>query len=269
MSYPTFPAELLDHIVGNLHDEKDDLKNCCLTSKSWVPRTRQYLFATVELCTAKNLQSWKSTFQNPSTSPARHTETLIVGYYCLASIENADSSWLATFSRVVRVELDVGGGGLNYMSTVSLLPFHGFSPLLKSLRINSISFPSSKVFDLIHTFPLLEDLAVTAMARHPIEDQEPIAVKSYSPAFTGALDLHLMIGRDTTAVRLLSLSGGLNFRSMRLRWGDPNNISLIRALVKKCSPTLESLEIRSRLIGMSIRRLCVRTADSCLQTIRC
>ena len=270
MPHPSFPAELLDHIVDNLHDEKEDLKNCCLVSKSWIPRTRQYLFATVGLRTAENLQSWKATFQDPFISPARYTKTLIVGYSCLVAIENAgDNGWIATFSRVMRLELDVGGGGPNYMSTVSLLPFHGFSPLLKSLRINSISFPSSKVFDLIHTFPLLEDFAEAAIACHQTERDGLVPAKHLNPpAFTGTLFLRFVVGNDPIAVRLLSLSGELHFRSMCLVWGHPNNVSLIRALVKKCSSTLESLEIRSHLIGMSIRRLCVHTADSCSQMIR-
>jgi uncharacterized protein (DUF2384 family) len=34
MSNP-LPAEMLDHIVGYLHDTQDALKNCCLVSKLW------------------------------------------------------------------------------------------------------------------------------------------------------------------------------------------------------------------------------------------
>jgi hypothetical protein len=109
---------------------------------------------------------------------------------------------------------------------------------------------------------------VTAIARHPIEDHETIAFKPHSPAFTGTLFLPMVVGSDPTAVRLLSLSSGLHFRSMRLRWGHPNNLTLMRALVKKCSSTLESLEIRSKLIGMPSWHPCVRTADSRLQMIR-
>ena len=39
MSNLHLPAETLDHIVDHLHDTKDALRNCCLGSKSWVPRT--------------------------------------------------------------------------------------------------------------------------------------------------------------------------------------------------------------------------------------
>ena len=34
MSNP-LPAEMLDRIVGYLHDTQDALKNCCLVSKLW------------------------------------------------------------------------------------------------------------------------------------------------------------------------------------------------------------------------------------------
>ncbi|KAF9789198.1 hypothetical protein BJ322DRAFT_1000595, partial [Thelephora terrestris] len=45
---PYLPPEILDLVTDNLSDEPSTLKACCLVSKSWVPRTRKHLFASVK-----------------------------------------------------------------------------------------------------------------------------------------------------------------------------------------------------------------------------
>ncbi|KAF9789295.1 hypothetical protein BJ322DRAFT_1000309, partial [Thelephora terrestris] len=49
MSNRFIPPEICDHIVDFLHDDPKTLKQCCLCSRSWVPRTRKHLFAVVRL----------------------------------------------------------------------------------------------------------------------------------------------------------------------------------------------------------------------------
>ena len=102
MSHPPFPAELLDHIIDDLHDARDVLKSCCLVSTSWVPRTRRYLFADVTFHDAKDLRSWKNTFPDPSASPACYTDHLAI--FCPEEVTPADAEergWITAFSRVV------------------------------------------------------------------------------------------------------------------------------------------------------------------------
>jgi hypothetical protein len=43
ISVSRLPAEMLDHVVDHLYDTEDALRNCCLVSKSWIPRTRKHL----------------------------------------------------------------------------------------------------------------------------------------------------------------------------------------------------------------------------------
>ena len=75
------PCELLDHITDLLRDNPTSLRNCCLVSKSWVPRARKYLFAEVDFQTtgSPRLQMWKKAFPGPSTSPAHYTKDLAIG----------------------------------------------------------------------------------------------------------------------------------------------------------------------------------------------
>jgi len=71
MSNPYLPRETLDHIVDLLHDKPETLKEYCLVSKPWIPRTL-FEFISVEV-----LESWKKSFPDPQTSPACHAHTLM------------------------------------------------------------------------------------------------------------------------------------------------------------------------------------------------
>ena len=103
MPNPYLPAELLDHIVDLIHDSKTTLRNCCLVSKSWIPRTRKHLFADIRFDTEKKLESWKEMFPDPSTSPGHYARTLFVDYFRI-TVADADSEaggWIRGFSGVV------------------------------------------------------------------------------------------------------------------------------------------------------------------------
>ena len=181
---PRFLEELLDHVVDHLHNERHNLKNCCLVSKSWVPRTRKHLFATISLHHEGDLQSWKNVFPDPSISPAHYTKTLVIG--CPQSVTAGDveeGGWLSAFSRVVRLAMYIPSMDRR---VISLVPFHGLSPVIKSLRIYLTTFPSSPIFNLICSFSPLENLHVEvreALADHvdscdgqqpPVRNTKPI-----------------------------------------------------------------------------------------------
>ena len=246
MSDPRFPSELLDSIVDHLHDTRRALERCCLVSRSWVPRTRKHLFANVTFHAATGLQSWKNAFPNPSTSPARYTKNLVIR--CPEEITAADAEehgWIPAFSRVVHFDLEVHEG-----PEASLTPFHGFSPVLKSLHVSYITLSSSRVLDLLHSFPLLEDFAVTAWDTPLIEnaDRQPTIVQ---PPLTGTLRLGALEGMSPIISQLLSPLGGLRFRKLELSLHREEDISSISALVG-CCLTLESLRVNFGICGASV-----------------
>jgi len=99
MSNSHLPREILDYVVGLLHDKPDALKQCCLASKSWVPRTRKYLFASITFNHADDLEAWKKTFPDPANSPAYHTRSLFVG--CPRFVTAADAEeggWISSLA---------------------------------------------------------------------------------------------------------------------------------------------------------------------------
>jgi len=230
------PPEILDLIIDHLHDEPTTLKTCCVVSKSCVPRTRRHLFARVEFCDSEfHVERWKKTFPDPSNSPAHHTRTLsISGTSGLSVIAAAEAGWVRTFHNVVHLEL-------SRMNRTSLVQFYGLSPTIRSLGLTCTT--TSIVFDLICSFPLLEDLALGAV--FPKSDAGGCNTHLTSPKLTGTLDLSTLGGICLLTRRLLDLPGGLRFSKINTLFFD-KNAKLLTDLVSSCSDTLEFLTIGYR-----------------------
>jgi len=260
MPSPYLPPEILDQIVDNLSNESKTLQNYCLVAKSWVPRTRKHLFADVKLSSSKVLQSWKETFPDPSNSPAYHTRTLSIS--CSRRVTAADmeeGGWIKTFSRVVHLEVDSKQNSND--SGISLTPFHGLSPVVKSLCVTSVRLPHLRVFGLVRSLPHLEDLTLIAHGiandGPDVHDGPPIAIPPpSSPPFTGTLRLILLGGMEPAARRLLDLPNGLRFRNLILPWLQENDILWINGLIVGCSDTLRGLYLTNHVIGAATWLLC-------------
>jgi hypothetical protein len=258
MSDPPLPTELLDHVVDHLYDMRAALRNCCLVSKSWIPRTRKHRFTDVMFYTIKSLQTWKEMFPDPLTSPVCYAKLLFVGNSEAVTVADAEAGgWITGFSRVVRLVVS----SLHDESETSFVPFHGFSPVIKSLRVFTPTILPSPVLSLILSFPLLEDLSVIRSRDAPNVDVDgsdrllTTAQPSNPPAFTGTLELRLGRGAEHFIHRLLFLPGGIHFRELTLTWTHEGDHLLTTVLVEGCSHTLESLDINYKLCGTSTRHL--------------
>jgi hypothetical protein len=169
-------------------------------------------------------------------------------------------SWIRGFSRVehLGVRAHVLDLGFNKSAT-PLFPLHGFSPVIKSLRVYIPGIPPSQIFNLILSFPLLEDLAVIIHCGMSIDnevDEMPTAAPPPTPStFTGSLELSLQRGMKVITRRLLSLQSGIHFRRLTLTCFSGEDLLSATALVEGCSHTLESLDINSDLRGTSSRHL--------------
>ena len=257
MSSPRLPTELLDQTVDILQDSTNALKSCCLVSKSWIPRVRKHLFANTAFRTPRDLKSWKSMFPDPSTSPARYTKSLFVKLPLVVTASDAEEGgWIRTFSRVVHFNVDIDG--TKDWEYLILIPFHGFSPAIKSLLISFSNFPPSRIFNLINSFPLLEDLSVITLnfflitEGYNLNPRQAETPSSSPPVFTGCLKLSLGCGMDDIVSRLLLQPDGIRFRKLDLSWEFKDDISSTRKLVAMCYSTLESLSIQNSLGGMFV-----------------
>ena len=104
-------------------------------------------------------------------------------------------SWIRTFHNIVDFTFDCN---LRPGDDVSLAPLFGFSPAVRSL---SMSYTSFEVFDLICSFPLLEDPALINLC--PESDTVGRSTLPTSPKLTGSLGLGASRGICSTTRRLL------------------------------------------------------------------
>ena len=238
----SLPPEILDLVVDQLLYEPATLKTCCLVSKSWIPRTRRHLFAQVEFDDLERpFESWMRVFPDPSNSPANHTRTLSICDLPTSTPTGTDvGNWIRSFYNVVHF-------GFNYSTGVGydvpLASFVGFSPLVRSVGLTSTS---SKIFDLVCSFPLLEDL--TLIDYCPEDGTVGWSAPSTSPKLTGFLNLAVRGGIRSTTRRLLDFPDGLHFGKITVTCiGE--DFESATDLVSRCSDTLESLNIRCFLTG--------------------
>ena len=123
---------------------------------------------------------------------------------------------------------------------ISFVSLHGLSSTLKSLYLSYENhIPFSEIFDLVYSFPVLEDLSLVCPGS--IEDDRwdiPFA----SPKFTGCLDLDIDGEIRPVVRRLLELPGGLHFSKISITYDD-EGVELTMDLLSRCSDTLEYLGI--------------------------
>ena len=250
MPPPRLPPELLDYIVDQLYETRDTLKSCCLVSKSWIHRTRNHLFADVGFRTVGDLQAWKNAFPDPSISPARYTTNLTMR--CPGVVTAADAEergWIPAFSHVVHLNMNF------CLPETSLLPFHGFSPALKFFRAEYGSVPLSRIVNLIHAFPIFEDLSLFAWDDDTIEDiDEQPTVDQRQPPLTGTLQLDAREKMGHTISQLFPErppfpETGFEVESWKRNFE-------IAALVKRWRYTFESLWVCVGCCGTFVRPLC-------------
>ena len=242
---PPLPLEIFDLIIDHLHDEPSTLKACCRVSKSWIPRSRGHLFACVEFnSTGTPIDLWMKAFPDPSNSPAHHTRTLCLRDPGIVSTDTR--ALIRSFCHVQTLSVNTFRWG--GPDGISLLPFHGLSPILESLDLSEVHGSMSEIIGLVCSFPLLEDLLFSPEILKTNTDGW--AAPPTSPKLTGSL---LLGGRNRSIAReLLNLPDGLHFSKIRVEWYiRDNDPGMVMDLVSRCSDTLETLYLRYYPLGAS------------------
>ena len=236
------PQEILDSIVdfSATHcDWKRELQQCCLVSRSWVAPTQKHLFAHIEILKERDHRSWTNTFPGPNNPLAYYTRTLEVE----AAFGAGETSWINAFSRVECLVLHFGGHS-NRGPGDCATSFRILAPSLKALHVRPwIKIPPSRVFGLIRSLPLLEDLSVSDRDLVD-EDGPPTGPDPFPPpALTGSLKISLYSAKGWFR-QLLDLRGGLHFTKLTLILpGQEEDLLLAEQLMEACRYTLECLEI--------------------------
>ena len=141
---------------------------------------------------------------------------------------------------------------IGYLGT-SLVQFYGFSPTLRSLRLNSLILPCPELFNPVLSFPLLEDLTLSGHESSG-QDGDPHGSQNINPAtsplFTGTLDLSIPGRIGHTSRWLLDLPNGLHFRELVFPWFHEEDSRWMTELLVGCSGTLEDVDIGQNCIYM-------------------
>ena len=142
---------------------------------------------------------------------------------------------MRTFYNVIHLHLE-WLSGTNHQA--SLVPLHGLSPTLRSLRLTSVH--NFEFFDLVCSFPLLKDQTLASFI--PESNPSGWNVPLTSPKLTGPLGLRMVRGTRLAARRLLDLPDGLHFMKITVLCSS-EDLEVTTDLVSRCSDTLEFLTI--------------------------
>lgn len=233
-----FPAEIFDLIVDHLHDEPTALRSCCLISNSWISRARRHLFLRVRLNLHGKyaIQVWMKGFPDASNSPGHHTRTLeLNGVDSTMDASVVAPTWVHHFGHIKELKLERCVGGAFIPG--SLVQLCGLSPTLKSLRVSHALTLLSDLFNLICSFPLLEDLGLHCITTLGFNDKWHT---STSPRLDGSL--HLTDPNPSLVRRLSDLQNGPNFAHITAKC-PVESAEPVVDLISKCSVTLESLTV--------------------------
>lgn len=248
----SLPTEILDLIIDSLRNEPATLKTCCVVNKSWIHRTQKHLFANVGFFVYRCVRCWSETFPDPANSPTCHTRTLVIFNSHLVTATGAGI--ISAFRNVIHLRVDTYGWPYK---RISIVPLRGLPPVLRSLDMAfaSASLPKSEVLGLICSLPLLEDLSLESITRRNEGEGEVEGVfhpsPSPSPRLSGFLELRMMEGIQSTALRLVDLPSGLHFTMISVWCHSEGDVRSTMDLVSRCSNTLESLDVAYYLPGAS------------------
>ena len=200
--------------------------------------------------TPHDVEAWKRTFTDPSSSPACHTYTLII--HCPQAVTHADAvegGWIPTFSRLVCLDLSGRGKSPDDLGIASVA-FQKLPSMLKCLSLFSVCISRPHAFAFIRSLPFLEDLVLRGGFANESEETQ-IAISSStptSPPLTGTLHLDLS-GIMSATRELLSLPNGLHLQKLRLCWKKEEDVSAAAESVAACFDTLKHLNIVYDLEG--------------------
>ena len=242
---PSLPREMVDAIIDHLHHDREALKNCCLVSKEWVPRTQKHLFKdkTITFKSVQDAVAWSQIFPDPTKPPASYSRSLALR--CARSITNGYFSRNPNIVKLIVLDCQ----NPTHQPGSCHAPLNNLLPNVKSLKMHLVcSLKAQEVFDLLCSFPRLEDLLVINTEFINFDGNGAIPRPSSPPPLTGTLTLssRLQIGLPRL---LVELPIDLRFRKIVER--HSYDIEGLAKLVDKCSSTLECIDIRFTYHGTS------------------
>jgi len=231
---PRLPQELLDEIMDHLADDSISLRRCSTAARDFVPPCHRHLFRRV-VFRPDNIPTWKTTFPDPSISPAPYTREMRIHLGSDAPMQLEE--YMPYFSNARDLTL-IGGKCENrdWISKIGRLPTS-----IRSLTMKFVSVADVQVFRIMEQLPNLDDLSLcTFKGTCFVAGAGEVLRGRYS----GKLDLLLVEDFHASIVRsLLKAPGGLAFRSIKAFCNTEDDFPVYMDLVATCRDTLVDLDI--------------------------
>jgi len=248
---PRLPQELLDEIMGHLADDYTSLRRCSTAARTFVPPCRRLLFCRV-VFRPHNLLTWKTTFPDPSTSPAAYTREIRIHLMPDAPMKLAE--YMPYFSNVRDLTL-VGGRCENYewISSIGRLPTS-----IHSLTMKFVSVTNTQVRGIMEQLPNLDDFSLCTFKGSGFPDGAGEILKG---RYCGKLELLLMDDFRASIVRsLLEAPQGLGFKTVKAFCNAEDDFPVYADLVAACRDTLTGLDISVSSEGNTLYEIALATA---------
>ena len=233
-STPRLPQELLDEIMDQLAADSISLRRCSTAARAFVPSCRRHLFSKV-VFRSHNLPSWKTTFPDPSTSPAPYTREMHV--HLAPDAPTPLAEYMPYFSNVRDLTL-IGGRCESHEWTSSM---GRFPVSIRSLTMKFVSVTNVQVLGIMGQLPNLDDFSLCIFKGNGFPDGVGEILKG---RYGGKLELLLMDDLHAGIVRsLLEAPEGLGFKSVGAFCNAEGDFPVYADLVSACQDTLAHLDI--------------------------
>ena len=209
-----------------------------------MPPCRRHLFSRV-VFRSHNLPTWKTTFPDPSTSPAAYIREMHIHVVPDAPPQLAE--YMSYFSNVRDLTL-IGGRceSHEWTSSIGRLPAS-----ISSLTMKFVTVTNSQLLEIMGQLPNLDDFFLcTFQGRGFPAGTGEILRGRYS----GKLELLLMGDPHASIVRsLLEASEGLGFKGVKAFCNAEDDFPAYVDLVTACQDTLTDLDISVSAEGNTLR----------------
>ena len=258
-----FPQEVIDDMidwvgVGSTGQRDPDLRACSLVAWSWVERSRQHLFNSIELGSTPDINRWIENIRPGADGVSGYVRKLWIHFgWDQWSQRFPSTQHLKSFARVQDLRLTYWGGGQTENEEVE----EAFGGLGQSVRSLAVSLPRGDVGSFLHLlslFPHLDNLSI--LTSYLEETSEPLPMNVVTVRGSLVLD-----GVQEHFVNAL-VGGGL--RPNVLKISIPN-LTSFEGLLTACAPSVETISL-SPAYGQCVLPFHLErsaTADLCLKQV--
>jgi hypothetical protein len=199
-----------------------------------VPSCRRHLFGRI-VFRPHNLLTWRTTFPDPSVSPAAYTCEMRIHLASDATPTHL-AEYMPYFSNVRDLTL-IGGGCENreWVSSIGKLPTS-----VRSLTMKFVSVTNAQVFDVMEQLPNLDDFSLSTFKGG---DFPAGAGEILRGRYGGKLELLVEDFHASIVRSLLEAPEGLGFKSIKALCSTGDDLLVYVDLVAACRDTLADLDI--------------------------